>query len=1201
MPMLAHLFPPRRTSDESKPPSPRRKRSAADLRRFVATFRSNMPSNNNANYSSQPSLSLLVLMPPSAHWQGLPLPVRRPSAAFAQRKSSSVVPSLQSIQAGTPITNDKQNEVATKAAASGRRLSLASGLGIGPTSRISSDPLDPLSNSPSDSLPPSAGTSFESNERRSAAPPPFGSSSSAGTSATSSPNPGAASASGGPPPFGARRSATTGPRGSKRRPQTATSAGIAASVAPSLMGAGGGRASLAVPTGMGGSSSLARSRPGWEADEVVGNLRGSGLEVTVIRHASHLPALLDPSSSSTFQAAPIVRPSDSSEPLTRVVLVPLSDSPAFPSLSLLLQQGTTPTAVCFQQDLLDRAKRSEEEWLPAALDQIKAVANMRQKGPGPSTPAENEIIPGRPIIIAYSANPAITQTAISACIGAGAAGVLRPPYDYSTAELVMRIVNAYQEGRTLTPSPPPSGARTPSPLSRTRSPDAPSSAQTSVVLPPTALDMGAEHEGEKVLSAAVSSVPGHRKSLSGSWNTEPVKRSSISGPPRKQSSASVSASGHLSPPLRSPPISGTGKFEFPPLPQDFPLPSQASFVAAFDPIVGPRRRSVDVGGLSLALKRASTALKPSGSELRPNGDSMNPLSLIEKRYTFPPATPTKARAQAENVDQTNSDEEESNETELAELLSAMFCHTMTTIEVQMGDYELLSAPLTPEHRERLVNELSTWNFKPHNLPEGDLYRVACLMFESILHSEELVDMKISRDQINRLLFAIRAIYHAPNPYHNYVHAIDVLQATYMFLAQIGVAPPISYMREWSEDKPVWKRSDVAGRDISVGTRRAREVMRAQDVLGVLVAAMGHDVGHPGLSNAFMKNAKVPLSQVYEDKSVLENMHCMLIVQLLRKHGFGFLIEGPPAPASPSLDQKGFRRVLYSSVLATDMSLHFAWIQRLKDFDEGLREGEVGDDEYDRVMICQALIKCADISNPTRPIDVSQHWSSVLLEEWAKQASLEQDLELPVSVVASADAALQAKGQIGFIDLFTLPLFEAVSEALPELQVYADSCADNREIWQRRLDELVADAAAGDEGDAIRRLIQPAVEGASHDDRFKTLFPLLLPTSLISGSTGVVPMATSEEGISSVPATPPTPTSATALEHHHTIRDLPGSGPTYAESPDTQAMRAVYRAKIGDTKPRGRVTSSSWARSMSEWNEGRRMSTPEVVVSHGHFA
>ena len=55
---------------------------------------------------------------------------------------------------------------------------------------------------------------------------------------------------------------------------------------------------------------------------------------------------------------------------------------------------------------------------------------------------------------------------------------------------------------------------------------------------------------------------------------------------------------------------------------------------------------------------------------------------------------------------------------------------------------------------------------------------------------------------------------------------------------------------------------------------------------------------------------------------------------------------------------------------------------------------------------------------------------MLLKEWAVQASLEQDLDLPVSVIASADSALQAKGQIGFIDLFTQPLFEAVSDVLP---------------------------------------------------------------------------------------------------------------------------------------------------------------------------
>lgn len=34
------------------------------------------------------------------------------------------------------------------------------------------------------------------------------------------------------------------------------------------------------------------------------------------------------------------------------------------------------------------------------------------------------------------------------------------------------------------------------------------------------------------------------------------------------------------------------------------------------------------------------------------------------------------------------------------------------------------------------------------------------------------------------------------------------------------------------------------------------LLRPQDVLTVMIGAMGHDVGHPGLSNVFMVRAKL---------------------------------------------------------------------------------------------------------------------------------------------------------------------------------------------------------------------------------------------------------------------------------------------------------------------------------------------------------
>lgn len=228
---------------------------------------------------------------------------------------------------------------------------------------------------------------------------------------------------------------------------------------------------------------------------------------------------------------------------------------------------------------------------------------------------------------------------------------------------------------------------------------------------------------------------------------------------------------------------------------------------------------------------------------------------------------------------------------------------------------------------------------------------------------------------------------------------------------------------------------------------------------------------------------------------------------------------------------------------------------------------------------------------------------MLLKEWALQASLEQALALPVSVIASADAALQAKGQIGFIDLFTQPLFEAVSDVIPELHVYADTCAENRSKWQGRLDhfsDLAAAAAADAAADAEQAeqaagsresgvpLVQPAIDPADEvDGRFTTLFPLSLPTCLVP-ATQLAPGPSCTAAASQVPGPAPAPTVSQS------------SSPTArTESPVTQAMRAVYHASLLDQ----RVRHGSWSRSARmipgvgiNLAEARRSSLPEAHSS-----
>ena len=163
-----------------------------------------------------------------------------------------------------------------------------------------------------------------------------------------------------------------------------------------------------------------------------------------------------------------------------------------------------------------------------------------------------------------------------------------------------------------------------------------------------------------------------------------------------------------------------------------------------------------------------------------------------------------------------------------------------------------------------------------------------------------------------------------------------------------------------------------------------ELLRPMDVFALMVAAIGHDVGHPGLSNAYMVspqprrrniiandwfqvNARTPVAQVYEDKSVLEYFHTVTLMHMLRRHGFEDLLGGG------HLDQAtSFRKVLEASILATDMSRHFGFVNEINEM--GRRFGErrasgppsAANLEGDRLLLCSGLMKCADISNPVRP-------------------------------------------------------------------------------------------------------------------------------------------------------------------------------------------------------------------------------------------
>ena len=198
--------------------------------------------------------------------------------------------------------------------------------------------------------------------------------------------------------------------------------------------------------------------------------------------------------------------------------------------------------------------------------------------------------------------------------------------------------------------------------------------------------------------------------------------------------------------------------------------------------------------------------------------------------------------------------------------------------------------------------------------------------------------------LKSFLVASRAAYNSFVHYHNFRHVVDVMQAVFHFLLRLGTLPPYP-----SLDPP--SSVPLSSPRSLVGT-----LLKPFDALTLLISAIGHDVGHPGVNNAFLVALKAPLAQLYNDKSVLESFHCAAYSQILRRYW------------KSVFEDTAMRGLMISSILATDMGLHFKYMEDLSNLQEKIRQDKSTEgwsqqtvDEY-RTLTCGLLIKCADISN-----------------------------------------------------------------------------------------------------------------------------------------------------------------------------------------------------------------------------------------------
>ncbi|OBT64833.1 hypothetical protein VE03_06402 [Pseudogymnoascus sp. 23342-1-I1] len=337
-----------------------------------------------------------------------------------------------------------------------------------------------------------------------------------------------------------------------------------------------------------------------------------------------------------------------------------------------------------------------------------------------------------------------------------------------------------------------------------------------------------------------------------------------------------------------------------------------------------------------------------------------------------------------------------------------------------------------ERKQNVMNALGDWDFSAHKLQEDELLFATMRMLEHALQLDGLEEWRLPADKLFNFVVASRNGYNTFVPYHNFRHVVDVLQAVFLLLVRIGALPPFPPGASINTEP----KSNVA------------KIITPFEVLTLLIAAIGHDIGHPGVNNLFLIRSKAPLASLYNDKSVLESYHAAVYCLMLKR-------------LWPAVVENEHMKVLLTScILSTDMGIHKEYMEKLERLQNSLRNLAPGEDvpENDlpsyRHVVCNLLIKCADISNVARPFECASMWTSILTQEFARQEVMEKRIQLPSTLFAppATEIISLANSQTGFMSFYALPLFKGVAELMPTTDFCVREIEHNKEVWEAKVEE-----------------------------------------------------------------------------------------------------------------------------------------------------
>ncbi|XP_071342161.1 3',5'-cyclic-AMP phosphodiesterase 4C-like isoform X7 [Trachinotus anak] len=312
-----------------------------------------------------------------------------------------------------------------------------------------------------------------------------------------------------------------------------------------------------------------------------------------------------------------------------------------------------------------------------------------------------------------------------------------------------------------------------------------------------------------------------------------------------------------------------------------------------------------------------------------------------------------------------------------------------------------------------IEDINRWGLDIFKIAEFSGNRPLTVIMYSVFQERDLLKtFKIPVDTFITFMMTLEDHYHADVAYHNNIHAADVVQSTHVLLS----------------------------------TPALEAVFTDLEIMAALFASAIHDVDHPGVTNQFLINTSSELALMYNDASVLENHHLAVGFKLLQEDNCDIF---------QNLSKKlrdSLRKMVIDMVLATDMSKHMNFLADMKTMVETKKVTSLGvlllDNYSDRIQVLQNMVHCADLSNPTKPLELYRQWTDRIMVEFFTQGDRERDKGMEISPMCDKHNASIEKNQVGFIDYIVHPLWETWADLVhPDAQDILDTLEDNREWYQ----------------------------------------------------------------------------------------------------------------------------------------------------------